>query len=160
MSRDEVTYVPFQSMPTDVGQPVDRPTSSRSAASIGIALLPAIEFCLLLALFSVDAQSVAVVTIVTIAALGQVVAFLFAAGDQRRLAELGLVRRTPAIIALVCPTAYLLIRGNRAHGETYTGLGPAWLNLATLVAVGVTFFASPLTLHTLDTLNSIAHTQQ
>jgi hypothetical protein len=155
MSSDEVAYVPFRSTPGGVHEQANRPTSSRSAASIGIALMPTVEFVLLLALFTADAQTIGLSTIITVAVLGQVVSLLFAAADQRRLSDLGLVRTTSVFLALICPTVYLFVRGNRAHNETYSGFGPAWLNVLTIVAVTVTFFSLPLMLSTLDTLNSI-----
>jgi hypothetical protein len=158
MSGEDLTYVPFRAAQGEQAEAMARPTGSRTAPSIALAVLPLGAFGIDLTLFSADRQSVSWTTLAIVAIIAQFVGCLLAAYDQRRLQQLGLTQPTSALIAVVCPTLYLLVRGNRAHRETYTGLGPVWLNVAALVAVVIAFLTLPITLSTMDTLNSIANT--
>jgi hypothetical protein len=155
MSGDEGVYVPFRSVVRDATERIERPTRSLTLASVGIALLPLFALGIDVAIFSGGSESISWSTLGVVAVIAQLVACLLAGLDQQRLLALRLVQPTSPLIALFCPIAYLFVRGSRAHSETYTGFGPAWLGVAAILGAVIAILTLPLSLSTLNVLTSI-----
>jgi hypothetical protein len=74
--------------------------------------------------------------------------------DQRRLRELRLMFSTSPLIALICPIAYLIVRGSRAWHETAAGFAAAWLNVLVMLVVFGVLYELPVVTAALNGLAS------
>ena len=134
MVEDSFQYVPLGRTPEATpAPPHPPPPSTRSSWVIALTPLALFGFDIWIATLLGGTTTWRIVLIV--AAAGIALTYLCALADQRRLATLGFRLRTSPVIALVCPTVYLFVRGNRAFRESYAGFAPAWVQLATFVVI-------------------------
>ena len=136
-AQSDPPFVPLGRLP-EVASAPPRLAPPGTPSSWVIAFAP-------IALFALDVWVAAVLggyitwsIVLSVAALGLASTYLAARDDQRRLASRGYLARTSPLLAVVCPAAYLFVRGNRAFRESYAGFGPAWIHLATLALIVIT----------------------
>lgn len=119
-----------------------------------MAVLPLVVLVCDVAIFGIDGERTTWVLLASVTLASLVFSSVLARRDQSRLKEIGLSVPTSPLIALVCPTVYLFVRGSRAWRETATGLRPAWLNLLVIVVVVALITGLPLTIAVVNALNS------
>src|SRR5699024_7270097 len=104
--------------------------SSRTVYATALALLPVMQFVLLLAEFlGSGGTMLRFSTTVVVLVLSLIGSVLLARFDQRVLYLRGYRRDTTPKLALI-PLAYLFVRGNRCWNDAGEGLGTAWFGVA------------------------------
>jgi len=117
--------------------------SSSTSPGYSLSLLPAVHAFLLVAIAVVRSGETTWPIIGATNLVMMMLGVLIARADQRALAALGLAAPTSPWLSLPSPLVYLVVRGNRAYRQTFTGLRPFWLGVLVTAASAAAVILAP-----------------